>query len=69
MTSKAIAIQQDQRPMRRMVAGLLTLLALTFALMLAQTTMAPAQERPATFADLAEQISPSVVNILSLIHI
>ena len=63
MTSKAIAIQQDQRPMRRMVAGLLTLLALTFALMLAQTTMAPAQERPATFADLAEQISPSVVNI------
>ncbi len=61
MKPKAIAIQQDQRQMGRMATALLTLVA--FALMLAQATMSQAQERPATFADLAEQISPSVVNI------
>ena len=35
----------------------------TLALIMAQTLMAAAQSRPATFADLAEQVSPSVVNI------
>jgi serine protease Do len=63
VTSKAIAIQQDQRQMRRMVTALLAMLGLAFVLVLAQATMSQAQERPATFADLAEQISPSVVNI------
>ncbi|WP_341369049.1 Do family serine endopeptidase [Yoonia sp. BS5-3] len=46
-----------------MLMGLLSLLALSFALVLAQASMTTAQERPATFADLAEQISPAVVNI------
>jgi len=38
-------------------------LAVAVAMIFAQVTLANAQERPATFADLAEQISPSVVNI------
>lgn len=63
MKSKAIAIQQDQLQIGRMVTALLSLLALAFALMLTQASMSQAQERPATFADLAEQVSPSVVNI------
>ena len=63
VTSKAIAIQQDQRQLRRMVTAMLAMLGLVFALLLAQTVAPQAQERPATFADLAEQISPAVVNI------
>ena len=35
----------------------------TLALLMAQTLMASAQSRPATFADLAEQVRDSVVNI------
>jgi serine protease Do len=61
--SKAIAIQQDQLRARRILMAFVTTLAVAFALVLAQVTLANAQERPATFADLAEQISPSVVNI------
>jgi serine protease Do len=38
-------------------------LALALSFVLAQATGSHSQERPATFADLAEQISPSVVNI------
>lgn len=41
----------------------MTALALAGAVALAQASPAFAQERPATFADLAEQVSPSVVNI------
>ena len=64
MKSKAIAIQQqDQQRARRMLVALVTTLAVAFALVLAQVTLANAQSRPATFADLAEQVSPSVVNI------
>ena len=36
---------------------------LAAALLIAQSIAAAAQSRPATFADLAEQVSPSVVNI------
>lgn len=36
---------------------------LTAALLITQTIAAAAQSRPATFADLAEQVSPAVVNI------
>ncbi|MEL7116015.1 MAG: trypsin-like peptidase domain-containing protein, partial [Pseudomonadota bacterium] len=36
---------------------------LAFALLIAQAVASYAQDRPASFADLAEQISPSVVNI------
>ena len=39
------------------------LLVLGLAFVLAQAIAASAQSRPATFADLAEQVSPSVVNI------
>ncbi len=63
MKSKAIAIQQDQQRVRRMVMALVTVLAVAFAMVLAQVTVLNAQTRPTTFADLAEQVSPSVVNI------
>ncbi|MEM8538487.1 MAG: trypsin-like peptidase domain-containing protein, partial [Pseudomonadota bacterium] len=39
------------------------MLACAFALLLSQISTAAAQARPETFADLAEQVSPSVVNI------
>ncbi|MEQ9112935.1 MAG: DegQ family serine endoprotease [Miltoncostaeaceae bacterium] len=39
------------------------LLILSMALVIAQTISAAAQSRPDTFADLAEKVSPSVVNI------
>jgi len=61
--SKAIAIQQDQQRARRLLMAFITTLAVAVAMIFAQVTLANAQERPATFADLAEQISPSVVNI------
>jgi serine protease Do len=61
--SKAIAIQQDQQRARRTLMAFMTTLAVAVAMIFAQVTLANAQERPATFADLAEQISPSVVNI------
>ncbi len=63
MKSKAIAIQQDQGPARRLLMAFFITLALVLALVLAQTTASSAQARPATFADLAEQVSPAVVNI------
>ena len=63
MKSKAIAIQQDQQHAKRMLITFMMTLAFAFALVLVQITAAFAQSRPATFADLAEQISPSVVNI------
>jgi serine protease Do len=63
VTSKAIALSQDQSASRNMVKGLMTALALAGAVALAQASPAFAQERPATFADLAETVSPSVVNI------
>ncbi len=63
MKSKAIAIQQDQQRARRLLIAFVTTLAVAFAMVLAQVSLAQAQDRPATFADLAEQISPSVVNI------
>lgn len=63
MKSKAIAIQQDRQRARRLLMAFITTLAVAFAMVLAQVVAAAAQSRPATFADLAEQISPSVVNI------
>nr|WP_108814623.1 Do family serine endopeptidase [Loktanella sp. Alg231-35] len=63
MKSQAIAIQHQQTRSRRLIAALVTALAIAFAMVLAQVTAAAAQSRPATFADLAEQVSPSVVNI------
>lgn len=64
MTSHAIAIEQSRAQVRgQMIKGLMTALALGGAIAIAQATPVFAQERPATFADLAEQVSPSVVNI------
>ena len=63
MESKAIAIQQDQYRARRLLYALATALAVAVAMVLAQVTFAVAQERPASFADLAERVSPAVVNI------
>ena len=63
MKSKAIAIHQDQQRARRLLMTFVTTLAVAVAMIFAQVTLANAQERPVTFADLAEQISPSVVNI------
>ncbi len=58
MTSQAIAIEQDRStPLR-----LFWLTSLSMILIVAQSLMAHAR-MPESFADLAEQISPSVVNI------
>lgn len=63
MTSKAIAVPDDQVVPRRALTALVAGVALVLALVLAQAVPADAQDRPATFADLAEQVSPAVVNI------
>ncbi len=63
MKAKATAIQHQETRTRHLIMALVTTLAVAVAMVLAQITAAAAQSRPATFADLAEQISPSVVNI------
>ena len=63
MKPKAIAITQDQQHARRLLMAFVTTLAVAFAMVLAQVTLANAQQRPETFAGLAEQIRPAVVNI------
>jgi serine protease Do len=61
--SKAIAVSRDQQRTRGLLMAFVTTLAVAFAMVLAQVTFASAQQRPETFADLAEQVSPAVVNI------
>ena len=63
MKSQAIAVQRDDLAKQNMAYALITTIFTALALLLLQVTAAAAQSRPATFADLAEQISPSVVNI------
>ena len=63
MTAKAIAIFENESRASRMITALFAAMSLALALVIAQATAADAQSRPATFADLAEKISPSVVNI------
>lgn len=63
MKQTAIAIQQNQAQARRVLTALFSVLAVALALLLAQVTAATAQNRPNTFADLAQKVSPSVVNI------
>jgi serine protease Do len=61
---KAVAIQQDIRRARLLAGAFFTTLMLALAFVLMQATQALSQDqRPATFADLAELVSPSVVNI------
>lgn len=62
MKSQAIAIQREQRSGRLLPAFVITLFA-ALAMLLFQVTSVSAQARPQTFADLAEQVSPAVVNI------
>ena len=68
MTSTAIALQLDQgqeeqQRFRRMLTALFAAVALALSLVVSQVAPAAAQTRPTTFADLAELVSPSVVNI------
>ncbi|MFN4057833.1 MAG: Do family serine endopeptidase [Roseinatronobacter sp.] len=60
MKSQAVSLtRSDPGRLRRAVAGLM--LATLFVV--AQVLTVTAQDRPASFADLAEQVSPAVVNI------
>ena len=59
-TSRAIAIQQHRADTRK---TWIATLMMGMALALVTVVSADAQNRPATFAELAEQVSPSVVNI------
>lgn len=59
MTTKAFAITAN----RPSVGNLLTAMAFCIGLAIGQAPQAQAQDRPASFAELAETISPSVVNI------
>lgn len=63
MTSQALVAQPSQSAGRGVFMTLLTGAALAVALALSQATPSQAQERPVTFADLAQQVSPAVVNI------
>ena len=59
MTSQALAIpQKSAHPLR-----LFWIASLSMMLIVAQSVMASARGAPETFADLADQVSPSVVNI------
>ena len=61
MTSKAIAVQSSTR--RNTISHALAALMMGLAILAVQALPSFAQDRPATFADLAEMVSPSVVNI------
>ncbi|SEW22170.1 serine protease Do [Cognatiyoonia koreensis] len=63
MKSQAIALQSRPADSTGPLASLLAALTLALALLFAQAMPGYAQQRPETFADLAEQISPAVVNI------
>ena len=63
MTSQAITVSRNIDEWRRRAVALLAMAMLALSLALAQATPAPAQDRPVSFADLAEKVSPSVVNI------
>lgn len=63
MTTKAIVLQSPSQYQRGMFASLFTGAAVAVALVLTQTTPSFAQDRPISFAELAEEVSPSVVNI------
>ncbi len=58
---QALALSTTKRPAAAFAP--LWLAFATAVLLVAQTLAASAQSRPSTFADLAEQVSPSVVNI------
>lgn len=62
--AKALAVSRSRtRPAETVLAALMLAILTALALLIAQPLAA--QDRPASFADLAEKISPSVVNITS----
>ena len=62
MTTNSVALARTDTDTSRLRQGLAALV-LGVGLALSQALPAPAQERPLSFADLAEQVSPAVVNI------
>lgn len=60
---RSLAITRTESTARQRLSGLFAALALGLALVLGQAGDAGARAAPESFADLAEQISPSVVNI------
>ncbi len=63
MKSQAIAVQRENHSRQRVAYGLFLTLLTALALLIMQVATATAQARPSTFADLAERVSPAVVNI------
>lgn len=63
MNAKAVAIQKDLSQMRRMLIACASAILLAVSFLVMQAVAAFAQDRPPSFADLAELVSPSVVNI------
>lgn len=63
MNAKAVAIQKDLSQMRRILIACASAILLAVSFLVMQTVAAFAQDRPPSFADLAELVSPSVVNI------
>ena len=61
--SQAIALSQDKQDETRKVLPWALAMGLSVALLLLQTLSAAARGAPESFADLAEKISPAVVNI------
>ena len=63
MRSEAMVLQQQAAASRRTLTALVAGAAIALAMVVGTPTPSFGQDRPATFADLAEQVSPSVVNI------
>ena len=63
MNAKAVAIQKDLSQMRRIQIACASAILLAVSFLVMQAVAASAQDRPPSFADLAELVSPSVVNI------
>lgn len=61
--SQAIVLSQDKQDETRKVLPWILAMGLSVALLLLQTMSAAARGAPESFADLAEKISPAVVNI------
>ncbi len=63
MSSQALVIEEQSIAPRRTITALVAGAAIALAMAVGTPTPSFGQDRPATFADLAEQVSPSVVNI------
>jgi serine protease Do len=61
--AKAVAIQKDIHHLRRMMTAFASAILLALSFVVLHATAALSQDRPPSFADLAELVSPSVVNI------